>query len=177
MFWGRYWGGWEWIDGTIEGTGGRNRKKEVQDGGAEGGENEQDEEGRNNFGEKVGLARLKEVLEANEWEGAGGDDFEGLDDLGFDNDASLGFGEEAAEAQMEMWGIHDAVRAEEQEEEGEGQGEGGEQGKNEVGDKDVQELEAMMLKMQAVRDMGADMPEGERKKFAAKAVRNVLNKM
>lgn len=41
-------------------------------------------------------------------------------------------------------------------------------------DEGVEELENMMLKMQAIKDMGADMPEHERRKFAAKAVRDVM---
>jgi len=41
----------------------------------------------------------------------------------------------------------------------------------------VEELESMMLKMQAIKDMGADMPEMERKRFAAKAVRDVMKKL
>ena len=41
-------------------------------------------------------------------------------------------------------------------------------------DEGVEELENMMLKLQAIKDMGADMPEHERKKFAAKAVRDVM---
>lgn len=42
------------------------------------------------------------------------------------------------------------------------------------GDEDVMALEGTMLKMQAVKEMGADMPEAERKRFAAKAVREVM---
>ncbi|KFY15775.1 hypothetical protein V491_05567, partial [Pseudogymnoascus sp. VKM F-3775] len=38
----------------------------------------------------------------------------------------------------------------------------------------VEGLEALMLKMQAMRDLGADMPEAQRKKFAAKAVRDLM---
>ena len=45
------------------------------------------------------------------------------------------------------------------------------------GDEDVLALEGMMLKMQAVRDMGADLPEGERRKLAAKAVRDVMRRL
>lgn len=44
-------------------------------------------------------------------------------------------------------------------------------------DDQVQELESMMLKMQAIKDMGADLPDAERRKYAAKAVRNVMKRM
>ena len=41
----------------------------------------------------------------------------------------------------------------------------------------VEELETLILKMQAIKDMGADMPEAERKNFAAKAVRDVMKRL
>lgn len=44
-------------------------------------------------------------------------------------------------------------------------------------DDHVQELESMMLKLQAIKDMGADLPEAERRKFAAKAIRDVMKNM
>ena len=158
-------GGWEWIDGTLEGYANTSQEKKTQE-----------QEVVNEYGEKVGMARLKEALEANEWEYQGGDDFEDLDDLGLGgDDANLGFGEETIQAQMEMWEMQSAIREEGQGEEM-GKNNGEEEG-NEVRDQDVQELEGMMLKMQAVRDMGADMPEDERKKFAANAVRDVLKKI
>ena len=47
-------------------------------------------------------------------------------------------------------------------------------GSDKGGEESLEELENMMLKMQAIKDMGADMPEHERRKFAAKAVRDVM---
>lgn len=41
----------------------------------------------------------------------------------------------------------------------------------------VEELENTILKVQAIKDMGADMPEAQRRRFAAKAVRDVLKTM
>lgn len=78
------------------------------------------------------------------------------DDLGLKDD----FGAEAAEVKGEMMALKMAVNG------GEGSEEGGEEG--------VEELENMMLKMQAIKDMGADMPESERSKFAAKSVRDIM---
>ena len=147
-------GSWEWIDGTVDGPKLKQKEKD-----------------RNEFGEKVGIARLQEALEANEWDAGRGDELS--DDLGLD-DGDLGFGEETAQMQTEMWGMQSAVREEGREEEGE---EMGDEGDEDVGDKEVQELEAMMLKMQAVRDMGADISEAERRRFAAKAVKDVLKQM
>lgn len=164
-------GAWEWIDGEIngeqEGKGGG--KKEVE---------------RNEFGgepsasngtmftlgigrlmlmcepEKTGIPRLLEALEANEWDsGEAGADADALsDELGLED----GFGAEAAQMEREMTELKMAVQGKE--------GVDGEEG----GDEEVQELENMILKMQAIKDMGADMPEAERRKFAAKAVRDVM---
>ena len=44
-------------------------------------------------------------------------------------------------------------------------------------EKDIENLQHMLLRLQAVRDMGADLPERERKKLAAKAVREVMKGM
>ncbi|KAL2053057.1 hypothetical protein ABVK25_006694 [Lepraria finkii] len=140
-------GAWEWLDGEIngeqEGKGGG--KKEVE---------------RNEFGEKTGIPRLLEALEANEWDsGEAGADADALsDELGLED----GFGAEAAQMESEMTELKMAVQGKE--------GVEGEEG----GDEEVQELENMILKMQAIKDMGADMPEAERRKFAAKAVRDVM---
>ena len=178
---GRECGGWEWVDGEVgEEEGGLRKEGKRMMGGGDDGEGGYVSGGvgdGNEFGEKVGMARLREALEANEWEAGDGDEFEGLDDLGFgdDDDATLGFGQEAEEAQMEMWGLRGALREGEQEG-GEGMDEEGEAGEKEGDDQAVQELEAMMMKMQAVKEMGTDMPEGERRKFAAKAVRDVMKK-
>ena len=116
--------------------------------------------------EKVGIARLKEALEAHEWDAGGGDvDVDELEEeLGLED----GFGAEAAEVEREMVGLKMAVRREG------GKEEVGEEEEEEGADEGVEELENMMLKMQAIKDMGADMPEVERRKFAARAVRDVM---
>lgn len=78
------------------------------------------------------------------------------DDLGLED----GFGAEAAEVEREMMRLRLALNGAEGSDEGEDEG--------------VEELDNMMLKMQAIKDMGADMPGSERRKFAAKAVRDVM---
>ncbi|KAF7871959.1 uncharacterized protein EAF02_009064 [Botrytis sinoallii] len=117
----------------------------------------------------MGLERLKEALEANEWEG-GDDDGEGLDLGDFEDDGddnkSIGFGIEAAELEMEMFGMKQAIYGESSEKTNPE-----EEVENEDG---VEQLEALMLRMQAVKDMGADLPEAERKRFAAKAVNDLM---
>lgn len=132
----------------------------------------------------MGIDRLKEALEANEWEGGGDEgeniDLEGLEDDG-DENKSIGFGIEAAEMEMEMFGMKQAIHGDSTEEAG-----ASEEVENEDG---VDQLEALMLRMQAVKgkrvvlcmrctltliDMGADLPEAERKRFAAKAVNDLM---
>lgn len=132
-------GSWEWIDGELDG------KVEWK------GEGKKE---RNEFGERRGIERLKEALEACEWEGVDVDNIS--DDLGLEN----GFSAETAEVEREMMELKMTVN--------------GAEGSDEGADEGVEELENTMLKMQAIKDMGADMPESERKKFAAKAVRDVM---
>ena len=93
----------------------------------------------------MGIERLKEALEANDWEAN-----EELDDLGFDDfdgdeddNDSLGFGIEAAEMEAEMFGMKQAIYGGTQDKEDE-------EGEN---DEDVEQLQAMMLKLQAVKGM------------------------
>ncbi|RDW94703.1 hypothetical protein BP5796_00466 [Coleophoma crateriformis] len=133
--------------------------------------------GRNEFSEPVGLERLKEALEANEWEGEdelGGevnfDEFDGADS---DEEIISGFGIEAAEMEMEMAGMKQAIYGKglDDNEPKEGEGEEGDQ------DDEVEKLQAMMQKMQAVRDQSAGMPDAERKKFAAKAVNEIMKSL
>lgn len=134
----------------------------------------------------MGLERLKEALEANDWEsnelgqGVDIDDFDVGEEEG---EAISGFGIEAAEMEMEMFGMKQAIY-------------GGinveENGDEEDQDNEVEQLQAMMLRVQAVRgkcfssvqwkklivgDMGEDMPEAERKRFAAKAVNDIMKKL
>ena len=96
----------------------------------------------------MGLERLKEALEANDWEGGDhiGEDIT-LEDLDEDDDGaegSIGFGIDPDEMEEEMAGMKKAINA-------------GGLGLEEVDedeadqDQEVEKLQAMMLKMQAVR--------------------------
>ena len=184
-------GSWEWIDGTVDAkpageAAPGNGKREDKGGGIV-----------NEFGEKTGIARLFEALEANEWESAGGeiDDSGGLlfdeedeeeeaalgvgfasSDLDGHGPGGIGFGKEAKEMQSEMWGLKDAIQRRGERGEDQVRGEA-EEDEEDGDDDDVRELESMMLKLQAVRDLGADMPEAERRRVAARAVRDVMKKM
>jgi len=94
----------------------------------------------------MGIERLKEALEANDWEG--GDDLGdelNLEDFEIeeeDDEGSLGFGIDPAEMEGEMFGMKQAIYGGGDEEEGAEEPEG---------DKEVEQLQAMMLRMQAVR--------------------------
>lgn len=201
-------GGWEWDGvGLAVGVGGVGTGVGAEGDGGDGGELDEwedlcaefglefvhvlkaggrkktDGEGKKNeFGERMGVARMLEALEANDWSGgdlAGGlgededDDDEageGDDDGEFDPE-SLGFGfdrEDFVGLRKAIWG-------------GGGSGDEGSRGQEEedeeVGEDDVQKLEKMMLKLQAVRDASAGLPEEQRKRMAARAVGEVMKEL
>ncbi|KAF2838025.1 hypothetical protein M501DRAFT_906479, partial [Patellaria atrata CBS 101060] len=128
--------------------------------------------GRNELGESRGVERVREALEANEWET---DDIEDLDDFGelVDSDDMLhGDVEEfssmfpAAEADMKS-SLLGTIRAEASDTGGIEENEAHQ----------VENLERMMQQLQAIREKGADLPELQRKKYAAKAVSNLMKSM
>ncbi|KAL9094647.1 MAG: hypothetical protein Q9163_006545, partial [Psora crenata] len=152
-------GNWEYIDGSVDTSKADYRGKTAA---------------KNEFGEKIGLARLEEALEANEWGGGGGVEAtvedEGLDDfltLKGDLDGAKG-----TSAPGDFGPLEERLLAAEGMDGKGGRMEGLEQ--EDEGDEGVEALQSMMLKMQAVRDMGADMPLAERKQLAAGAVREVM---
>ncbi len=88
--------------------------------------------GKNDFGETVGLQRVREALEAGEWENS----TDLSDEIGgFEGS----FAAEEAEMNMELFGMKDALH--------------GEDGEGDLGEKDVEELEIMMRKMVAIKGM------------------------
>lgn len=93
--------------------------------------------GKNEFGEAVGIQRIREALEAGEWESSADLDID-ADIEGFEGS----FAAEEAEMNMELYGMKDALH-----------GEDGEDGEGELGEKDVEELESMMRKMVAIKGM------------------------
>lgn len=111
--------------------------------------------GKNEFGEAMGVQRVREALEACEWESA--------DTLDFDDEEEGfgGFAAEEAEMNMELFGMKDALH-------------GHSNGEDETGDKEVEELEVMMRKMVAIKEMGEGMEDAERKRFAAKAINDLM---
>lgn len=94
----------------------------------------------------MGVARLKEALETNDWEGGdnNGDDINPEDFDDDEDEGSVGFGIDPKELEGEMVGMKQAIYGGTM---GEDEGGGGEA----EGDLEVEQLQAMMLKMQAVR--------------------------
>jgi hypothetical protein len=88
--------------------------------------------GKNEFGEAVGVQRIRESMEAGEWESSADLDIDG-DAEGFDGS----FAAEEAEMNMELYGMKDALHGEDVE--------------GELEEKDVEELEIMMRKMVAIK--------------------------
>ncbi|OJD31200.1 alpha and gamma adaptin binding protein p34 protein [Diplodia corticola] len=146
------WGAEEWEDAARE------RGFEYVDAEAE---------GRNEFGEVQGMARVREALEANEWEGddgAGLSDFEELEGEGSgDEDWNKTFAAEEAEMGLELLGLKTELN-----------GGDGDDADGEDQAAQVEELERMMSKLSGIKDLAAGMPEEQRKKFAAKAVNDLM---
>jgi hypothetical protein len=117
--------------------------------------------GKNEYGEPTGLERIKEALEATDWEGGDGDDdFEGLDDFGDDEDFGATFAAEEAEMSLELLGMKEAIAGQDRTVEDE--------------EREVEEMERMMAQILAIKDTGSAMPDEERKKFARRAVNDLL---
>jgi hypothetical protein len=122
------------------------------------------QKGKNEFGEKQGVERVREALEAGEWEESG-DGLAGEDGDG-EEDEFGDFGREEAEMTAELFGLKASLLGEE-DEDGEGEGYGNEKDQ-------VDDLDKMMSKLMAVREQSADLPEAQRKRMAAKAVRELM---
>lgn len=127
--------------------------------------------GKNEFGEKQGLERIREALEANSWDADGGDsdDLAGLGLEGSD-DGIGNFGHEEAEMTAELFGMKASLMGHE-DEDAEEFGADLEQDRQQA---QVDDLDMMMSKLMAVKEQTADLPEAQRKKMAAKAVREVM---
>ncbi|KAK3691520.1 hypothetical protein LTR37_018597 [Vermiconidia calcicola] len=129
-------------------------------------------QGKNEFGEKVGLERLKEALEANEWTDAGLSDEDDLD-LGYmgleDDDNTNSFALDEAEMTAELFGMKAALNGDDFEPEADDFIPPSQQ------KKDVDDLDRMMGTLLAIKEQSADMPEAQKKRMAAKAVRELLS--
>ncbi|KAI0599216.1 alpha and gamma adaptin binding protein p34-domain-containing protein [Biscogniauxia sp. FL1348] len=163
------------------------------------------------FGEKSGIARALEALEANDWSDIGIDnlvsDFEDFE-VSFDpskddnaqdsqtkeekensdlspEDFDFGFDREDFEGLKRA--IWNAGHEEDEDFPHDGQPSTSANGKDkdngtsseagDIDDEEIQKIERMMLKLQAVRDTNAGLPEEQRKRAAAKAVAEVMKEL
>ncbi|KAL1969270.1 hypothetical protein VTN77DRAFT_9462 [Rasamsonia byssochlamydoides] len=144
-------------------------------------DNKKDEEKRNKFGEYEGMRRIREVLETHDWAVSKDKDKDNDNDL--DNflhsedehdDHEDGFKLEVDELEREMMGLRFAIQN------------GGRDNDDDDDDDEhnehdaelkVEELEALMMRMRAIKDMSADLPESQRKAFASKAVRDLMREL
>ncbi|KAK1655186.1 alpha and gamma adaptin binding protein p34-domain-containing protein [Colletotrichum phormii] len=202
------------------------------------------DDGRNELGEKMGIARVLEALESNDWDAA--DDMDGPSDLDSDDDAAgnlprkpraladgngsddgdddefdlddpenLDFGFDRADFEglkKAIWNLEQEPEDEDVAGEGAGTGKtaagvgggggvGGGDGKvasesngaaveksdakkkkrdeekEDLDAEDVEKIEQMMRKLQAVRDLSAGLPEDQRRRMAKKAVGEVMKEL
>ncbi|KAE8392016.1 alpha and gamma adaptin binding protein p34-domain-containing protein [Aspergillus alliaceus] len=130
---------------------------------------ENKKEVRDHFGEYQGMRRIREILETHEWDSSSGDLADGGDLEADELERHLledGFNLEVNELEREMVGLRFAM------ENGEDMGDLG--GDDEMR---VESMEALMLRMKAIKDMSDELPENERKRFAAKAVRDIMKEL
>ncbi|ROT38984.1 hypothetical protein SODALDRAFT_332426 [Sodiomyces alkalinus F11] len=200
------------------------------------------DQGRNEFGEKMGIPRVLEALESNDWaQGPSAEDMEDMEDEpgetsaratktkpghgGGDNDdddefdpESLDFGFDKADFQglkKAIWGLESeddhenhppggshrdiasplvreppaaaAATSSTKDEETVGAKTGDATKANKEDERpeetvvdearEVENIEAMMRKLQAVRDMSAGLPEDQKRRMAAKAVAEVMKEL
>jgi alpha- and gamma-adaptin-binding protein p34 len=154
--------------------------------------------------EKIGIPRVLEALESNDWEsfaaaddqdddmaGPGdaskrsaedGDDGSDIDpenlDFGFDREDFEGLRQAIWEASAERQGCDGHSQGTESRpgavESASAQTRNRDERGDELGDQDIQKVEQMMRKLQAVKDMSAGLPEDQKKRMAARAVGEVM---
>ncbi|KKZ61694.1 hypothetical protein EMCG_03803 [[Emmonsia] crescens] len=129
----------------------------------------EEEDKRNIFGELQGMSRIREVLQTNEWTSTSQGDLS--TDFLQDSDGETGFDKEANELEREMFGLRLAI------EKGGDQTSASEPDLKNDDDEDglhVEKMDGLMLRMQAIKDMAAELPEADRKAFAVKAINNIM---
>ncbi|KAE8162461.1 alpha and gamma adaptin binding protein p34-domain-containing protein [Aspergillus tamarii] len=127
-------------------------------------------EERNRFGEYQGMRRVREILETHDWASAPSGESDGADDVEDELERHLledGFDLEVNELEREMVGLRFAME----------NGDDDLSGIDGDDEMKVESMEALMLRMKAIRDMSDELPESERKRFAAKAVRDIMKEL
>ncbi|KAG8631266.1 hypothetical protein KVT40_000406 [Elsinoe batatas] len=116
-----------------------------------------DATGKNEFGEAQGLDRIRESVETNDWSAAAVTDE--------DEDTAGSFADEQAQMNAELWGLKASLLVEDDDDDDAGPIRE---------DLEVDNLEGLMQQAMAIREQGADMPLEERKRFAAKAIDDLM---
>ena len=145
-----------------------------------------EKKGRNDYGERQGVERVREALEANDWDNSGADydswGFDDQEDGAADVDESGVLGSVAGEFKQEMFGLRQAI------ERGGSGGLGGffdglggddddREGNGEDERKQVEDMEKVMMKMAMLRDLGGEDEEEvkrERRKLAQELLREIM---
>lgn len=148
----------------------------------------------------MGIARVLEAIESNDWASfsTGDDDdiaaLEGVasdeDDLeldpenmdfGIDKEDFVGLRAAIWEARMErVWEDGEGETADKSSSKEPPSGDAvadKNEADEELGDDDVQKVEEMMRKLQAVKDMSAGLPEDQKKRLAARAVGEIMREL
>ena len=153
-----------------------------------------EKKGRNDYGERQGVERVKEALEANDWDDSGNDgNLDYYDDDGDEGAADADergvLGSVAGEFEQEMFGLRQAIERGgssgggldglfdglgEDEDEDE---DDGEENEDEDERKQVEDMERVMMKMAMLRDLGGEDEEQvkrERRKLAQELLREIM---
>ena len=127
--------------------------------------------GTNDFGERVGFERLKEALEANEWAAgsSASDDELNIEDLDFDAEDDIhSFAQDEVEMTAELFGMRAALANDDR-----ASGDDDFEPPNQQAGP-VEGLDRLVGKLLAVKEQSVDLPEAQRKRMAAKAVRELM---
>lgn len=127
--------------------------------------------------EKSGIPRVKEALEANEW-----------DDVSADASSEEGDGKQVSApsdpedmefglGQVDLETLKKAIFAPDTEDDTKEENDDDGKEEEDIGDQDVAKVEAMMRKLQAAREAGETMTETQRRRMAAKAVEEVMREL
>lgn len=150
----------------------------------------------------MGIPRVLEAIESNEWDSFATDEDDEIAalagvtdhdkeaeldpenmDFGIDKEDFEGLKRAIWEAQLERPGDDDGEgetadkSGSKLASSGDGAAAVKDEDGEELGDEDIQKVEEMMRKLQAVRDMSAGLPEDQKKRIAARAVGEVMKEL
>jgi hypothetical protein len=136
---------------------------------------------RNAFGERMGMERVKELLEAVDWSARGGGPDEQDIDAGFlsSDDEGGPFGvdgikRQGQELEREMMGLKLAMRGQDPDEEDAKRHGAPAHDMEEYEALKVEQLPRLLERVVAIRDAGADMNKADREKFAKREVERIM---